>query len=195
MSKCDVKVKYILLWIAWNKITRKRVNCRGAFYLTWIYLNPSVESVVWNCGSIPNFSCVIPNASMLLTHWSRVAHICVSKHTIIGSDNGLAPGRRQTIICTNDGILLIEPLGTNFSAILIGIQTFSFNKMHLKMSSAKWRPFCLGPNVLIGDLDTIYHYFVTIPPLLCDEPVMIDSRLTVHWSVQELQISWLHARQ
>ena len=131
-------------------------------------------------------SCVIPNASMFLTHWSRVAHICVSKHTIIGSDNGLAPGRRQTIIWTNGRILLIEPLGTNFNEILIGIQTFSFNKMHLKMSFAKWRPFCLGLNVLIGDLDTIYHYFVTIAPLLCDGPVVNYSRPTVHWSVQEL---------
>ena len=45
-----------------------------------------------------------------LTHWDRVTHICVSKLTIIGSDNGLASGRRQTIIWTNDGILLIGPL-------------------------------------------------------------------------------------
>ena len=84
-----------------------------------------------------------------LTHWGRVTHICVSKLTNIGSDNGLSPGRRQTIIWTNDGILLIGPLGTNFSEILIGIQTISFKKMHFKMSSGKWRSFCLGLNVLI----------------------------------------------
>ena len=83
-----------------------------------------------------------------LTHWGRVTHICVVKLTIIGSDNGLSPGRRQAIIWTNAGILLIGPLGTNFIQILIGIQTFSFKKMHLKMSSAKWRPFYLGLNVL-----------------------------------------------
>ena len=77
-----------------------------------------------------------------------MTHIFVVKLTIIGSDNGLSPGRRHAIIWTNAGILLIEPLGTNFIEILIGIQTFSFNKMHLKMSSAKWRPFCLGLNVL-----------------------------------------------
>ena len=47
----------------------------------------------------------------------RVTHICVSKLASIGSDNGLSPGRRQAIIWTNDGILLIEPLGTNFSEI------------------------------------------------------------------------------
>ena len=60
---------------------------------------------------------------------------------IIGWDNGLSPSRRQAIIWTNAGILLIRPLGTNFSEILKGIHTFSFKKMHLKMSSAKWRPF------------------------------------------------------
>ena len=88
----------------------------------------------------------------LLTHWGRVMHICVSKLTIICSDNGLSPGRRQAIIWTNAGMLLIEPLGINFSEILIEIKTFSFKKMNLKMSSAKWRPFCLGLNVLIGCL-------------------------------------------
>ena len=76
-----------------------------------------------------------------LTHWGRATHICVGKLTTIGSDNGLSPGRRQAIIWTIAGILLIGTLGTYFSEILIGIQTFSFKKMHLKMSSAKWRPF------------------------------------------------------
>ena len=83
-----------------------------------------------------------------LTHWGRVTHICVSKLTIIGSDNGLSPDRRQAIIWTNAGLLLIGPLGTNFSEILIEILTFSFEKMRLKVSSAKRRPFCLGLNVL-----------------------------------------------
>ena len=40
--------------------------------------------------------------------------------------------RRQAIIWTNAGILLIETLGTNFSEILIKILTFSFKKMRLK---------------------------------------------------------------
>ena len=77
-----------------------------------------------------------------------MTHICVGKLTIISSDNGLSPGRRQAIIWTNAGILLIGPLGTNFSEILIEIHTFSFKKMHFKLSSGKWRPFCLGLNVL-----------------------------------------------
>ena len=83
-----------------------------------------------------------------LTHWGRVTHICVSKLTIIGSDNVLSPDRRQAIIWTNAGLLLIGPLRTNFSEILIEILKFSFKKMRLKLSSAKRRPFCLGLNVL-----------------------------------------------
>ena len=84
----------------------------------------------------------------ILTHWGRVTHICVGTNTNIGPANGLSPGRRQGIIWSNAGILLTQPLGTNFSEILIGIQTFSFKKMHLKMASAKWRLFCPGLNVL-----------------------------------------------
>ena len=83
-----------------------------------------------------------------LTHWGRVAHICVRSLTVIASDNGLSPGRRQAIVWTNAWKLLIGPLGTNLSEILIEIHTFSSKKMHLKMSSGKWRPFCLGLNVL-----------------------------------------------
>ena len=57
-----------------------------------------------------------------LTHCrGRVTHICVSKLNTIGSDNGLSPGRRQAIIGINAGILLIGPLGTNFSEDLIEI--------------------------------------------------------------------------
>ena len=84
----------------------------------------------------------------LLIHWGRVTHICIVKLTIIGSDNGLSPGRHQAITGTNVGILLIGPLGTNFREMLIKTHIFSFMKIHLKKSSGKWRPFCLSLNVL-----------------------------------------------
>ena len=83
-----------------------------------------------------------------LTHWDRVTHECVNKLTVIGSYDGLSPGQRQAIIWTNAGILLIRTLGTNFGEILSAIHTFSFKKMHLKMSSAKGRLFHLGLNEL-----------------------------------------------
>ena len=82
--------------------------------------------------------------SLLLTHWGHVTHICVSKLTIIGPDDGLSPGRFQTIIWTNTGILLIGPSKTNFNETLIEIYVIPFKKMHLKLSSGNWRPFCLS---------------------------------------------------
>ena len=93
-----------------------------------------------------------------LTHWGRVTHICIGNLTIIGSDNGLSPGQCQAITWTNVGILLIGPLGTNLSEMLIEINTFSCKKIYLKMSSGKWLPFCLGLNMLrkgkyIEDID------------------------------------------
>ena len=74
-------------------------------------------------------------------------HTCVGKLTTTGSDNGLSPGRRQTFILTNAGILLIEPLSTNFRGILIEIH-FSFTKMQYKILSGKWQSFCPGEDEL-----------------------------------------------
>ena len=97
------------------------------------------------------------NNYLALTHWGRVTHICVSKLTIIGSENGLSPSRHQAIIWTNAGLLSIGPLRTNFSDILIKIQHFSLKKMHLKMSSAKRRLCCIGLNVLTNKAQqTVY---------------------------------------
>ena len=86
-----------------------------------------------------------------LTHIGRVTYICVGNLTIIASDNGLSPGRRRAIIWTILWLLLIEPSGANFSEIVIEIHISLFKIMHLKMSSGKWRPFCLGLNELLFD--------------------------------------------
>ena len=79
------------------------------------YENYSPKMVPTNpTGSWTNSSCQHCRA---LTHWGRVTHICVSKLTIIGSDNGLSTDRRQAIIWTNAGLFLIGTLGTNFSEL------------------------------------------------------------------------------
>ena len=106
--------------------------------LKWI-LWEWLFSVVWKNGII---------YQRILPHWGRVTHVCVGKPTTIGSDNGLSAARRQATIRTNAGVLLIRPLGTNFGEILFRIRMFSFKKMHLKISSAKWRTFCLGHNMI-----------------------------------------------
>ena len=79
------------------------------------------------------------------------SHISVGKLTIIGSDNGLSPGRRQAIIWTNVGILLISEI----REILI-----KFKKMPLKIS--KWRPFCLSLNVLTRISSALLPVFQSI---------------------------------
>ena len=135
--------------------------CSGAIHLVYwtVEQQPLQALLSWSilCDSVElwqpidkDLGCLIYNwvRDCLLKHWGRQTHICISNRTIIGLDNGLSPGRHQAIIWTNAGIFLIGPFGTNFSEISNKILTSSFKKMHLKLASAKWRPFCLGLNVL-----------------------------------------------
>ena len=99
-----------------------------------------------------------PSALMLVylieTEWRIYASV---NYAIIGSENDLSPVRCQAFVWTNDRSLSIGSLGTNFSEILIKITTISFREMRLKMSSAKWQPFCLSLNV-------VYIAFMSYPP-------------------------------
>ena len=117
--------------------------------MDWVHVLVIVQCQTDGCSlSCKDGAVVWQSFGQLAAGWGRVTHICVGNQTIIGSDNGLSPGRRQAIIWTNAGILLIGPQGTNFNEILIEIPSFSFKKMRLKVPSAKWRPFYLGLNVL-----------------------------------------------
>ena len=78
------------------------------------YSCPHLNMLIQHFNRLMHNSC---NSWHLLTHWGRATHICVGNLTIIGSDNGLSPDRSQAIIWTNARILLIGPLGTNFSEI------------------------------------------------------------------------------
>ena len=81
-------------------------------------------------------------------------HICVSDLTIIGSDNGLSPGRRQAIIWTNTGIVLIGPVETNInrnSNIFIqenALEHAKWRLCRLSLNEAKW---VWGGDVLADD--------------------------------------------
>ena len=77
------------------------------------------------------------------------------------SDDGLSPIWRHAIIWTKARLLLIGSLGANFSEILIEIQNFPFTKMHLKISSVKWRPFCPGERWVNGKAPN--HVMMTWP--------------------------------
>ena len=131
-------------WTGDKSLSQAMLVCFADAYMRHSSSICSINQIQYLC-----FPRIFSKSRVDITHWGRVTHICVSKLTIIVPDNGLSPGRRQAIIWTDDGILLIGPLGTKFSEIWSKIPTFSFNKMYLKTSSAKWRPFCLGLNVLI----------------------------------------------
>ena len=88
-----------------------------------------------------------------------MTQIRVDQLAIIGSDNGLSPGRRQPIIWRNVHILSIGPLQTNVIEILVGVHKFSFKKFYLKMSSAKWRPLFLGFHVLRNSSCIMLHHW------------------------------------
>ena len=59
------------------------------------------------------------------------------KQAMIGSNNGLAPNRRQAITWTKNGLLLKGPFEKNFRENSIKIQQCPCKKMNLKISSAK----------------------------------------------------------
>ena len=76
-------------------------------------------------------------------------HICVNKLAIIGSDNGLSPGRRQAIIWTNAGILLIGPHGNRLQwnlnrNLCIFIQKNAFENVIWKLVAILSRPQCVN---------------------------------------------------
>ena len=111
----------IIVWLSPWLLLSDRACHQWLLLLTWFSFNPcflihvwGVRSCIFNlaCNSHHCFTCVS-------THWGRVTHKCVGTLTSMGSDNGLSPGRRQTIIWANNGILLIGPLGTSFSEILL----------------------------------------------------------------------------
>ena len=105
-----------------------------------------VRSTIQSCYNMVKYNTILHTA---LTHWGRVTHICVGKLTIIGSDNGLSPGRRQAIIWTIAGRNIVNwTLGNKLQWNLkrnsyIFIQENAFENVVWK-----WRPFCLSLYVL-----------------------------------------------
>ena len=102
----------------------------------------------------------------------------------IGSDNDLSPIRRRAIVRTNAGIFFIWPLATKFSEMLIKIHTFVFKKTYLKMSSAKWRPFCPGLNMLRR-----HHCTKHGIPIIRTAFIFFQSKaMTISWQRQTLDV-------
>ena len=120
MIRCDI-----------SKCTKKELQCRSL-------AEPLLRMIADCCMILRNLGATRHEATWYhhatLTHWGGVTHICVGKLTSIGSDNGLSPGRRQAIIWTNAGILLVAPPGINNIQrnYIIAINTFSLKKFIYK---------------------------------------------------------------
>ena len=76
----------------------------GIFFHSDNDLDPSPALYTHTFYTVSDMCLKIVYGLLDLTHWGRETHICVSKLTIIGSDNSLSSGR-QAIIWTNAGIL------------------------------------------------------------------------------------------
>ena len=126
---------------------------RGLYQMHWAMICLLV--VVCNMACTICEGCTT-DICMPLTHWGRAMHICVSKVTIIASDNGLSPGQRQAIIWNNAGILSVGLLGTTFSEILIKILTF-FSRNTLESVVCEMVAILSGPQCV----NTLWHSNVT----------------------------------
>ena len=88
--------------------------------------------------------------SEMLTHWGRVTHICVGKLTIISTDNGLSPERRQAIIWTKvqTSVKLSEPrykFQWNFNRkSIVFIQENALENVVCEMAAILSRPQCVN---------------------------------------------------
>ena len=137
-----------------------------------------------------------------------MTHTCVSKQTIIGSDNGLSPARRQAISWTNVGMSLIGPLGTSFSEMwnsYIFIQENPFENVVWKIAAIMSRPQCVKiSDVLDGKRDVVvidhavfWHKKMTVSPhsyhvsvnhsseirYLNHDPALLESHMRIHLTI------------
>ena len=120
-----------------------------------------------------------------------MTHICVGNLIGIGSDNGLSPGRRQAIIWTNAGILLIGLLGTNFCSnsrmgsnyIFILDLTPGFNGLGKDKYKTRRYPFKLWD--LIRLILEIWRY-------LPHKSSSLDAFTSAVAIPDEVNCSWLH---
>ena len=58
----------------------------------WVKVKSRASSASANVSTKKSILATIIWISIFIIHWGRVTHICISKLTIIGSDNGLSPG-------------------------------------------------------------------------------------------------------
>ena len=96
----------------------------------------------------------------ILTRWDRVTHKYASDSTLIGSDNGLSPGRRQVIMRTITGILLKWSLGNKLQRhfnrnLYIFVQENAIKNVIWKMAGILSRSQCVNS---LGPSDAVWRW-------------------------------------
>ena len=132
------------------------------------------------------------------THWGRVRHICVDSLTIVGSDNGLSPGRRQAIIWTNAERLLFGPLGTNPSEIWINVQAWTkvlghFSQTHILPSYVVPKPIIICQDILQQLWCSCFEYHRHMPLRHASVHTFVTSRMLYRKSslaAMRIEILW-----
>ena len=77
----------------------------------------------------------------------------------------------------------LNPWGQTSVKFFIKIQNFSFMKMHLKISFAKWRPFCPGG-------DELRIMLLTMPYMWC-----YIHRQEIDWVRHVKRVMWVYVKQ
>ena len=104
-------------------------------------------------------------------------HICVGNLTIIGSDNGLLPGRRQAIIWTNAGILIIGPLrnklqwNSNRNSNIF-VQENAPENVVSEMASILSRPQCVKKKTVQVNISLSIFIFFLNSVMKCTFPLI-----------------------
>ena len=116
ITGCSNDIFILALTPGFNGLGKDNCKTRWETFKFWDLVLLILEVWRWcrQSSTMPYDLTTLPGHNEL-THWGWVTHIFVGKLTIIGLDNGLSPERRQAIIWTNTGILLIGHLGTNCS--------------------------------------------------------------------------------
>ena len=82
-------------------------------------------------------------------------YMCQGTSVIYGSDGGLKPTRCQVITLTSADLLSLRSIGTNFCEFQMENTNNVFPENALGMSSAKWRSFYSGLNLLTRFLQIV----------------------------------------
>ena len=141
-------------------LTRGRNSCRsGEHKIHWDWGNPNLYSEqpigchdAYSTGS-PNGNrvglCIsLPDAHLFNSSPPSVAYMHLWTGSALVQIMACRMFGTKPLPEINAGLLSIGPLGTHLSEIRIEVQHISFMKMHLKLSSVKWRPFCPWGNEL-----------------------------------------------